>query len=228
MSDSERHEKKTKNAAIMFDGVNDTINIPHHADLNFFPAEEFSVSIQVMPHSLDRKGMLVGKISTENGNQEGWGIYHSGTDVIFFFGKDFHTGDGLVVIWKEVLREFSWSTLRLSFKGGTIPEVLLYKDGKLLKDAVITGKVIENPDTNADLFIASRNNVDLPFHGKFSGCTIKKHQSGITRIIANWENGFESSFPTLKDTLGQHDGKVSNTPQSIIVYDYKEAHSYDL
>jgi hypothetical protein len=220
--------KPQKSAALMFDGVNDTINIPHHPVLNIEPQDDVSISIQIMPHDLNRKGMLIGKAGSDYDKQEGWALYHSGSDIVFSAGSDLSTGDGIVVTWKEVLKEFSWSHLRLSFTGGESPEVLLFKDGVLIKDSLRTGKFIRGVDNKFDLYIASRNNVDMAFHGKFLGCTIARNESRVSKIVANWETGFDSSFPIVKDTLGRHDGKVSNTYQSIVVYDFKKVSTYEL
>lgn len=217
-----------KSAALMFDGVNDTIGVPHHTDFNFEANDDFMISIQVMPHTLDQKAMLLGKINDDQEKIQGWGLYQSGKDIVFVFGDDVARGDGLTVSWKNVVKEFSWTQIRLSYKGGTVPEIILYINGVRVNESESSGKVSARIDNNYDLYIASRNNVNMPFHGKFQGCTVWKKQSDVLKVLANWETGFDSTFPEVKDTLGRHNGKISNSHHSIVVFDYKKGHTHEL
>ena len=223
--------------SILFDGVNEFVNVPNNAALDFDGTEEFSVSIWLKKGA--GTGTLLGKMSA---TFAGYALTTSNTVATFFHVNTLNTNEiRKTFTFSSILN--TWSHVVLTYDGSqSAAGAKLYLNGsEIIGSTVNDSLTATTANTSALGFGGIPSFVGtLPFSGNIdepaifnieltSGEVTELYNSGkpadvskhsqLSGLVSWWRMGDGDTFPTITDQIASNDGTMTNAEAGDIEED---------
>lgn len=219
--------------SIQFDGVNDRIDVPHHADIDFGRLVPFTISFWVKSPNTATKNYIEKMTSNR-----GYRIFDAGSNKIQFEFRGASTGDRIRLETSSVtdVNNGNWHHIVVTYSGsGAASGVRMYMDGQQLATTTLNDSLTGTTNNTDVLTFAARSGGGTNFVGNMDEISIwdaalstpdvvELYNDGYALDLNNHSNGSlkcwwsfnDVNYPTVPDSVSGRDGSMINmTPGDV-------------
>ncbi|KKN74678.1 hypothetical protein LCGC14_0388800 [marine sediment metagenome] len=218
------------NLSTLFDGVDERVDIPDDASLDFERTDPFSVSHWVQYTAV--AGLQITSSKRSVALTEGWATHSSNGLLIFLFAANGGT-ESIQIRSTNSITDTNWHNLIFTYDGSsTAAGANIYIDGVQETRVVITDTLASSILNNNSFKLAVDGNNTFPFNGNQDENSVWKKElstseatelynggkptnllthSAASDLVGWWRMGDDDTFPTLTDnSTNTNNGTVIN------------------